>query len=102
MILTIDDVVGDPMIFCKPVVTWNHGKLALISAAVSGDLTFFLSTDSAPHSLRAKRGGAGDALGKCAAKAFSFPIFQPSLMPRSLCLRLWRRRSRRSISIGLQ
>ncbi len=73
MFLTIDDVVGDPMHFCKPVAKSGSDRLALIRAAVSGNPKFFLGTDSAPHPLQAKRGGAEDVLGKCAAGIFSQP-----------------------------
>lgn len=73
MFLTIDDVVGDPMNFCKPVAKSSGDKLALIKAVVSGDPKFFLGTDSAPHPLHAKRAGAGDVLGKCAAGIFTQP-----------------------------
>lgn len=73
MFLTIDDVVGDPLSFCKPVAKLPSDRIALIRAAVSGNPKFFLGTDSAPHALHAKRGGAGDALGKCAAGIFTQP-----------------------------
>jgi dihydroorotase len=73
MFLTIDDVVGDPMNFCKPVAKSARDRLALIKAVVSGSPKFFLGTDSAPHPLHAKRGGAGDVLGKCAAGIFTQP-----------------------------
>lgn len=73
MFLTIDDVVGDPINFCKPVAKTPHDRLALIRAVVSGDSKFFLGTDSAPHPLRTKRGGSGDLVGKCAAGVFTQP-----------------------------
>jgi dihydroorotase len=73
MFLTIDDVVGDPIHFCKPVAKNPSDRLALIRAVVSGNPKFFLGTDSAPHPLHAKRGGAGDVLGKCAAGVFTQP-----------------------------
>ena len=71
--LTIDDVVGDPINFRKPIAKSGSDKLALLKAAVSGDPKFFLGTDSAPHPLYAKRGGAGDVLGKCAVGIFTQP-----------------------------
>jgi dihydroorotase len=73
MFLIVDDVVGDPINFCKPVAKLPNDRLALINAAVSGNPKFFLGTDSAPHPLHAKRGGAGDVLGKCAAGVFTQP-----------------------------
>jgi dihydroorotase len=73
MFPTIDDVVGDPIHFCKPVAKLKSDRLALVKAAASGNPKFFLGTDSAPHPLHAKRGGAGDVLGKCAAGIFTQP-----------------------------
>jgi dihydroorotase len=73
MFLIIDDVVGDPMNFCKPISKCESDRLALIRAAVSGSSKFFLGTDSAPHPLHAKRGGVGDVLGKCAAGIWTQP-----------------------------
>jgi dihydroorotase len=73
MFLTIDDVVGDPIHFCKPVAKLKSDRLVLVKAAVSGNPKFFLGTDSAPRPLHAKRGGAGDVLGNCAAGIFTQP-----------------------------
>ncbi|KAI9749209.1 MAG: hypothetical protein M4579_006957, partial [Chaenotheca gracillima] len=56
LILTIDDVAGDPFSFCKPVAKLPTDRLALLQAAVSGDPKFFLGTDSAPHPEETKRG----------------------------------------------
>lgn len=73
MFLTIDDVVGDPINFCKPVAKTPRDRLALIKAVISGDSRFFLGTDSAPHPLHAKKGGSGEVVGKCAAGVFTQP-----------------------------
>lgn len=73
LFLTIDDVVGDPINFCKPVAKTPHDRLALIKAVISGNSKFFLGTDSAPHPLYAKRGGSGDVVGKCSAGVFTQP-----------------------------
>jgi dihydroorotase len=74
MFLIIDDVVGDPMNFCKPVAKLPSDRFALIKAATSGDPKFFLGTDSAPHLLHAKKGGMENhEVGKCAAGCFTQP-----------------------------
>ncbi|EXJ94802.1 dihydroorotase, homodimeric type [Capronia coronata CBS 617.96] len=72
--LIIDDWAGDPINFCKPVAKLPSDRVALLKAATSGNPKFFLGTDSAPHPLRAKKGGLGahDA-GKCAAGVFTQP-----------------------------
>lgn len=73
LFLVVDDVVGDPINFCKPVAKLPADRLALIRAVVSGGPKFFLGTDSAPHALDAKSVGAGDVLGKCAAGIWTQP-----------------------------
>ena len=74
LFLNIDDVVGDPLNFCKPVAKLPSDRLALLQATLSGEEKFFLGTDSAPHPLHSKRGGKdGDELGKCAAGVFTQP-----------------------------
>jgi dihydroorotase len=73
LFLIVDDWAGDPINFCKPVAKLPSDRLALIQAAVCGSPKFFLGTDSAPHPLHAKKGGAGDVLGKCAAGVFTQP-----------------------------
>jgi len=57
MLLTLDDVIGDklnPHCFCKPVAKTEDDRQAIIEAAVGGDPSFFLGTDSAPHVMRNK------------------------------------------------
>ncbi|KAL6252410.1 dihydroorotase [Rhinocladiella similis] len=71
--LIVDDWAGDPINFCKPVAKLPKDRIALVKAATSGDEKFFLGTDSAPHPLRAKKGGLGTELGKCAAGVFTQP-----------------------------
>ena len=73
LFLTIDDVVGDPLNFCKPVAKLPTDRLSLIKAALSGNSKFFLGTDSAPHPLHAKKGGLGESTGKCSAGVFTQP-----------------------------
>lgn len=73
MFLTLDDVVGDPMNFCKPIAKMPGDRLALLEAVMAENPKFFLGTDSAPHPLHAKMGGIGDAPGKCAAGIFTQP-----------------------------
>lgn len=71
LFLSIDDVVGDPLNFCKPVAKLPSDRTALLKAALRGESKFFLGTDSAPHPLHAKRGG--EEMGKCAAGVFTQP-----------------------------
>lgn len=52
MLVTLDDVIGDkldPHCFCKPIAKSEEDRQAIIEAAVGGDPSFFLGTDSAPH-----------------------------------------------------
>lgn len=44
-----------PELYCKPVINSAENKEALVAAATSGDESFFLGTDSAPHPLSAKQ-----------------------------------------------
>ncbi|KAK5456944.1 dihydroorotase [Exophiala xenobiotica] len=71
--LIVDDWAGDPINFCKPVAKLPKDRLALLKAATSGNEKFFLGTDSAPHPLRAKKGGLDFEVGKCAAGVFTQP-----------------------------
>lgn len=74
LFLSIDDVVGDPLNFCKPVAKLPGDRLALLKAALGGEVKFFLGTDSAPHPLHSKRGGRdSEEMGKCAAGVFTQP-----------------------------
>lgn len=43
--------------YCLPVAKREHHRLALREAATSGEASFFLGTDSAPHSVAAKHCG---------------------------------------------
>ena len=47
-------------------------SFTLLMTAASKNPKFFHGTDSAPHSLNAKRGG-GDGIGKCATAVFTQP-----------------------------
>jgi dihydroorotase len=74
LFLIVDDWAGDPINFCKPVAKLPSDRIALLKAATSGSPKFFLGTDSAPHPLRAKKGGLGaHEAGKCAAGVFTQP-----------------------------
>lgn len=74
LFLIVDDWAGDPINFCKPVAKLPSDRVALLTAATSGSPKFFLGTDSAPHPLRAKKGGLGaHEAGKCAAGVFTQP-----------------------------
>ena len=50
-----------PHFYCLPIVKRERHRLALRSAATSGDQRFFLGTDSAPHSDLAKEAACGCA-----------------------------------------
>jgi len=50
-----------PDFYCLPVAKRERHRLALRSAAVSGDPSFFLGTDSAPHPRHAKEAACGCA-----------------------------------------
>jgi dihydroorotase len=52
-----------PALYCLPVLKRNQHQLALIQAAISGDPSFFLGTDSAPHPASAKENACGCAAG---------------------------------------
>ena len=43
-----------PHNYCAPVVKDEKDRLAVLSAAISGNPKFFLGTDSAPHALSKK------------------------------------------------
>ena len=50
-----------PHNYCLPVLKREEDRLALVDAATSGESSFFLGTDSAPHSLQAKEAACGCA-----------------------------------------
>ncbi len=50
-----------PHYYCLPVAKREHHRAALVQAATSGDPSFFLGTDSAPHVDAAKETGCGCA-----------------------------------------
>ncbi|MHC0053991.1 dihydroorotase [Actibacterium sp. D379-3] len=50
-----------PHYYCLPVAKRESHRLALVSAATSGDARFFLGTDSAPHTDPAKESACGCA-----------------------------------------
>ncbi|TDZ49508.1 Dihydroorotase [Colletotrichum trifolii] len=68
LFITIDDVVGDAMNFCKPVAKLPHDRRALLNAVVNSNGKFFLGTDSAPHPITSKTGPS-----KAAAGVFTQP-----------------------------
>ncbi len=62
--MTVDDVCGDVFNFCKPVAKTAVDRIALVRAVVeAGTGKFFFGSDSAPHSLEAKKGGRKAAAG---------------------------------------
>ncbi len=50
-----------PHYYCLPILKRNEHQQALIDAATSGDASFFLGTDSAPHNQSAKETACGCA-----------------------------------------
>ncbi|MCS5692975.1 dihydroorotase [Cyanobium sp. FGCU-6] len=50
-----------PDFYCLPVAKRERHRRALVAAATSGDPTFFLGTDSAPHPRSAKESACGCA-----------------------------------------
>lgn len=50
-----------PHMFCLPVLKREQHRQALVAAAISGNPTFFLGTDSAPHAVGAKETACGCA-----------------------------------------
>jgi dihydroorotase len=51
----------NPHYYCLPVLKREEHRLALVSAATSGNQRFFLGTDSAPHAIGAKEAACGCA-----------------------------------------
>ena len=50
-----------PHMYCLPVAKRERHRLALRNAATSGEASFFLGTDSAPHPVSAKEADCGCA-----------------------------------------
>jgi dihydroorotase len=50
-----------PHYYCLPVLKREEHRLALVTAATSGDERFFLGTDSAPHAVHTKESSCGCA-----------------------------------------
>jgi dihydroorotase len=50
-----------PHMYCLPILKREPHRQALIAAAISGNPSFFLGTDSAPHSLNSKENACGCA-----------------------------------------
>ena len=58
-----------PILFCLPILKRDTHQAALIQAATSGDPSFFLGTDSAPHPRTRKEDACGCAAGCYTAHA---------------------------------
>lgn len=71
LFLTIDDVVGAPLHFCKPVAKAYEDRSALREIVASGHERFFLGSDSAPHVFAKKIPSAppSEASPSCACAA---------------------------------
>eukprot|EP01041_Mallomonas_annulata_P013064 gene13064-27575_t len=51
----------NPHMFCLPILKRERHRIALLSAATSGNPKFFLGTDSAPHAIESKQSSCGCA-----------------------------------------
>ena len=63
-----------PHLYCLPIAKREKHRLALRRAAVSGDKSFFLGTDSAPHAVSTKEtacGCAGIFTAPCALEIYA-------------------------------
>jgi dihydroorotase len=66
-----------PHMYCLPVLKRESHRVALVKAATGGDPSFFLGTDSAPHTRGAKESDCGCAgiFSACAAIEYYAEIF---------------------------
>ena len=74
--LTLDDIVGgslNPHAFCKPIAKRWADREALRQVVLSGNPSFFLGSDSAPHVIERKECDCG------AAGIFTAPVLMPAL-----------------------
>jgi dihydroorotase len=62
-----------PDAYCMPILKREEDRLALVSAATSGNPKFFLGTDSAPHAMFGEPGKAKYAACGCAG-SFTSPV----------------------------
>lgn len=74
LLLTVDDVGGCPVHYCKPGAKTPKDRASLIQAAISGCPWFFFGSDSAPHPRAGK-----ERLLDCCAGIFSAPVALPLL-----------------------
>lgn len=63
--IVIDDWADDAFNYCKPVAKLPTDRSALLRAVIESGINgkFFLGTDSAPHDIRAKKGGIKTSAG---------------------------------------
>ena len=74
LLLTIEDVLGKPHNYCKPVAKSMHDQKALHNAIfVHRDPRFFFGSNSAPHDITKKE------CANAAAGVFSAPIIMQAL-----------------------
>ncbi|MEL6793269.1 MAG: dihydroorotase, partial [Pseudomonadota bacterium] len=66
----------NPHYFCYPVAKRERHRRAVRYAAVSGDPTIFLGTDSAPHTLTGKMAGAAGIFTATKAMALYAHVFE--------------------------
>lgn len=62
-----------PDAYCMPILKREEDRLALVSAATSGNPKFFLGTDSAPHAMLGEPGKAKYSACGCAG-VFTSPV----------------------------
>ncbi len=57
LVIRLEDIIGGklrPHLFCKPIAKFEEDRLALLGAVMSGEGSFFLGTDNAPHPITVK------------------------------------------------
>ena len=60
-----------PHYYCLPIAKLEKDRLSLVEAATSGEKSFFLGTDSAPHTISSKESSCGCAGIFCAPATLS-------------------------------
>ncbi|MFH1656794.1 MAG: dihydroorotase [Candidatus Nealsonbacteria bacterium] len=73
LLLTIDDVIGQPHNYCNPIAKTHKDICALQEAVISGNPKFFFGSDSAPHPINKKE------CFNASAGIFSAPVALPLL-----------------------
>ncbi|MHC4884135.1 MAG: dihydroorotase [Planctomycetota bacterium] len=74
LVLTVDDVLGQPHNLCMPVAKFEADRTAIRAAATGGSRKFFFGSDSAPHPR------ANKECAKAACGLYSAPVILPTLV----------------------